>query len=147
MGSVIIDESIEKTVKIKNICNFDINFCLQKIGGGILNNNFGSAFTYVPAQGIIPAHGTIEIKARFRPDRISEKYFEKIKVHIEEQKTVKYFFFSGSCYPRQAYATLYSAPAMPEDADMKVKAEYAFDALRIRDEDTVLSPGNKTMIL
>lgn len=113
----------------------------------MLNTNFGSAFTYVPAQGVIPAHGTMEIKVRFRPDRISEKYYEKIKVHIEEQKTVKYFYFSGSCYPRQAYTTFYRPPALPEDAEMRVKAEYAFDALRTKDEDTVLGPGNKTMLL
>lgn len=75
MGGVLIDESSEKTVKVKNICNFDINFCLQKIGGGILNNNSGSAFTYIPAQGVIPAHEMMEIKARFRPDRISERYY------------------------------------------------------------------------
>lgn len=113
---------MEKTVKVKNICNFDINFSLQKIGGGILNTNSGSAFTYVPAQGVIPAHGTIEIKARFRPDRISERYFEKIKVHIEEQKTVRYFYFSGSCFTRQAYVSLYRPPLMPEDSEVRIKA-------------------------
>jgi hypothetical protein len=75
MGAVLVDESSEKTVKVKNICNFEINFVLEKIGGGVLNSNSGSAFSYVPSHGSIPAHGTIDIKVRFRPDRISEKYF------------------------------------------------------------------------
>ena len=132
---------------MKNICNFDISFCLQKIGEGILNSNSGSAFSYVPSQGIIPPHSHIELKARFRPDRIGERFYEKIKVHIEEQKKVCYFYFSGSCYNRQAYATLYRAPAMPEDTVVRQKAEYAFDSLRVKDEDTVLSPKNRTIVL
>jgi hypothetical protein len=68
-------------------------------------------------------------------------------VHIEEQKTVRYFYFSGSCYNRQAYATLYKAPAIPEDSEVRTKAEYAFDSLRVKDEDTVFNPNNKTIVL
>ena len=75
MGGVLLDENSEKTVKIKNICNFDINFTLQKIGEGVLNSNSGSAFSYVPSQGTIAPHSTVELKARFRPDRISERYY------------------------------------------------------------------------
>ena len=60
---------------------------------------------------------------------------------------MRYFYFSGSCYPRQAYATLYRAPAMPEDQTVRVKAEYAFDSLRLKDEDTIMGPGNKRMLL
>ena len=68
-------------------------------------------------------------------------------MHIEEQKTVPYFYFSGSCFPRQAYATLYRPPAMPQDTDVRLKAEYAFDSLRVKDEDSVLSPNNRTVAL
>lgn len=84
------------------------------MGYGILNSNAGSAFSYVPSQGSIPPHGTIEIKVRFRPDRVSEEYFEKIKVHIQEQKTIRYFYVWGNCYSRQAYLKLYKAPMMPD---------------------------------
>lgn len=56
-----------------------------------------------------------------------------MKIHVEEQKEVKYFYFTGSCYPRQAYATLYKPLAMPQDADLRRKAEYAFDYLRTKD--------------
>lgn len=56
---------------------------LQKVGTGINNSNSSSAFSYIPSNGTIPAHGTVEIKVRFKPDRISEKYYEKVKVHVE----------------------------------------------------------------
>lgn len=68
-------------------------------------------------------------------------------MHIEEQKTTCYYYFSGSCYSRQAYLTLHRPPAMPEDAQVRVKAEYAFDVLRVRDEDTVMNATNRTMVL
>ena len=68
-------------------------------------------------------------------------------MHIEEQKSVKHFYFSGNCYNRQAYASLYRAPMMPEDSDVRRKAEYSFDSLRVKDEDTVLSATNKTIVL
>ena len=120
---------------------------MQKIGEGILNSTSSSAFSYVPSQGVIAPHSHIEVKARFRPDRVGERFYEKIKVQIEEQKKVCYFYFSGSCFGRQAYATLYKAPAMPEDSQVRQKAEYAFDSLRVRDEDTVFGPNNKTIVL
>ena len=44
---------------------------LEKIGGGISNTNSGSAFIYIPSHGSIPPHGSIEIKAKFKPDRIN----------------------------------------------------------------------------
>jgi hypothetical protein len=36
--------------------------------------------------GIIAPNGSIDIKVRFKPDRIGEKYFEKIKVFVSEQR-------------------------------------------------------------
>jgi hypothetical protein len=50
-------------VKIKNICNFEVMFMFEKVGGGILNSNSGSAFSYIPSHGTIAAH------------RINEKYY------------------------------------------------------------------------
>ena len=70
MGGVLIDEYSEKTVKIKNACNFEVGFVLEKVGGGIFNSNSGSAFSYVPSHGQLPAHGTVDVEVRFRPDRI-----------------------------------------------------------------------------
>lgn len=71
LGAVMIEEQAERSVTIRNICNFDVHFCLEKVGAGVLNSNSGSAFTYLPAQGVIAAHGSADIKARFRPDRVS----------------------------------------------------------------------------
>jgi hypothetical protein len=48
---------------------------LQKIGTGINNSNSSSAFSYIPSNGTIAALATIEIKVRFKPDRIGEKYY------------------------------------------------------------------------
>ena len=36
---------------------------------------------------------------------------------------------------------------MPEDSVVRQKAEYAFDSLRIKDEDTIFGPNNKTIVL
>lgn len=83
------------------------------MGTGINNLNSSSAFSYIPSNGVIAAHGTIDIKVRFKPDRISEKYFEKIKVHVEEQKEVKYFYITAFSYPRQAYITHFRPSLMP----------------------------------
>ena len=53
------------------------------MGEGISNTNSGSAFSYIPSYGVLPAHGSVEVKVKFRPDRISEKYYEKMMVHVE----------------------------------------------------------------
>ena len=115
LGGVLLDEHAERVIKIKNVCNFEITFTLVKVGTGVNNSNSSSAFSYVPSTGAIPAHGTTEVKVRFKPDRISEKYFEKICVHVEEQKEVKYFFLTASAYPRQAYVTSYRPMVMPHE--------------------------------
>jgi hypothetical protein len=60
---------------------------------------------------------------------------------------VRYFYITGSCFTRQAYTCLYRPPRMPEDQEVKVKAEYAFDSLRVRDEDSIFGPNNKTIML
>ena len=121
MGGVLLDEYSEKTVKINNACNFEVAFSLEKVGNGILNNNSGSAFSYIPSNGHLPAHGTVEIKIHFKPDRIGEKFYEKIKVHVEEQKSVKYLYVAGACYPRQAYIADYNPLVMPSDKTVRRK--------------------------
>jgi len=75
LGGVLLDEHAERSIKIKNVCNFEVAFTLVKVGTGVNNSNSSSAFTYVPSTGTIPAHSTTEVKVRFKPDRISEKYF------------------------------------------------------------------------
>ena len=60
---------------------------------------------------------------------------------------MRYFYFSGSCYNRQAFVTLYKAPTMPEDADVLNRAEGSYDSLRVKDEDTVFSANSKSINL
>jgi hypothetical protein len=118
-----------------------------KVGTGINNSNSSSAFSYIPSTGAIAAHGTTEVKVRFKPDRISEKYYEKVRVHVEEQKEVKHFYLTASAYPRQAYVTTYRPTVMPADEQMRKKPEYAFDSLRVKDENQIFGPNNKTILL
>jgi len=47
-----------------------------------MNSNAGSAFSYIPSHGTLPANGTVDIKIKYKPDRIGERFFEKIKVHV-----------------------------------------------------------------
>jgi hypothetical protein len=75
MGGVLLDEYAERVIKIRNVCNFEIHFTLVKVGTGVNNSNSSSAFTYVPSTGAIPAHAVTEVRVRFKPDRISEKYY------------------------------------------------------------------------
>ena len=62
---------------------------------------------YIPSSGKIPANGQVDIKIIFKPDRLSENFFEKIKVNVPEQKNEKFIYVSGYCYPRQAYVKNY----------------------------------------
>ncbi len=68
-------------------------------------------------------------------------------MHVEEQKDPKYFYITASAYPRQAYVTSYRPITMPHDEQLRRKPEYAFDALRVKDENQVFGPSNKTIIL
>jgi hypothetical protein len=86
-----------------------------KVGTGVNNSNSSSAFSYIPSTGAIAAHATTEVKVRFKPDRISEKYYEKVRVHVEEQKEVRHFYLTASAYSRQAYVTAFRPNLMPTD--------------------------------
>ena len=68
-------------------------------------------------------------------------------MHVEEQKSVKYLYVAGSCYPRQAYIADYNPISMPTDEKVRRKVEYVFDSLRIKDENSIYGPGKKTMRL
>jgi hypothetical protein len=70
-GGVVLSEKAEKTLTIKNVCNFDVDFNLLKMGGGVKNINSSSPFLYVPSCGKVPANGQVDVKVIFKPDRIS----------------------------------------------------------------------------
>lgn len=60
---------------------------------------------------------------------------------------MKYFYITASCYSRQAYLTSYRPNLMPSDEEVRRKVEYAFDSLRIKDENQIYGPSNKTIVL
>ena len=86
-GGVLLDEYSEKTFTIKNICNFEVNFILKDEGEGVKNSNSSRAISYIPMSGKIPPNDSVDVKVKFVPDRISEKYYNKIKIFVPEQKT------------------------------------------------------------
>lgn len=55
---------------------------LQRIGSGVENINSARPILYIPSSGKIPANGQVDIKILFKPDRINENFFEKIKVNV-----------------------------------------------------------------
>lgn len=60
---------------------------------------------------------------------------------------MKYFYITASCYSRQAYLTTYRPNLMPSDEEVRRKVEYAFDSLRVKDENQIYGPSNKTIVL
>lgn len=60
---------------------------------------------------------------------------------------MKYFYITASCYSRQGYLTSYRPNLMPSDEEVRRKVEYAFDSLRIKDENQIYGPSNKTIVL
>lgn len=114
-GGVVLDEQAEKTLSVKNICNFEVDFVLERVGGGVENANSSRPFLYIPSSGKIPANGQVDIKIIFKPDRVNENFFEKIKVNVPEQKKEQPVFVSGYCYPRQAYVKNYKESRVPSN--------------------------------
>lgn len=84
-GGVLLDENAEKTLSIQNICNFEVEFTLQRMGAGVNNSNSSAAITYIPSSGKIAPNSETTVKVLFKPDRVHEKFYEKIKVFVPEQ--------------------------------------------------------------
>ncbi len=74
---------------------------------GIYNKNGSKVFSFIPSEAIIDAHEEIDINIIFKPDRISDKFFELVTVDVPNQKDEKQLFVYGSCYPRSAYICHY----------------------------------------
>lgn len=49
---------------------------------GINNKNGSKVFSFIPAESIIDAHQEIDVKIIFKPDKVSEKFFEYITVDV-----------------------------------------------------------------
>lgn len=110
-----MEEFAEKTLSIKNICNFEVEYILQRIGTGVTNSNSSQAITYIPSSGKIAPNSQTTIKVIFKPDRVSEKFFEKIKVFVPEQEHERFVYVSGYCYPRQAFVKDFVEQRIPSN--------------------------------
>jgi len=100
IGGVVLGESCEKTFKVQNISNFTVKFKIVSKAHGINNQNSSKVFSYIPSEAFIEAHKEVEIKLIFKPDRISEKFFELISIDVPKQKDEKKLFIWGYCFPR-----------------------------------------------
>ena len=65
-----------------------------------LSNYFLKVFSFIPSQGVVAARESITVKLIFKPDRISDKFFELISIEVPNQKDEKRLFIWGSCYNR-----------------------------------------------
>ena len=146
-GGVVLDQYAEKTLSVKNICNFEVEFVLEKIGSGVENINSARPFLYVPSSGKIPANGQVDIKILFKPDRINQNFFQKVKVNVPQQKNERFIYVTGFCYPRQAYVKNYKENKIPPNSQVEKKLEYSLDWLSVKDDMLYYGPNNKTIVL
>ena len=82
IGGIVLGESCEKIIKIENISNFAIKFKVVSNCHGIYNLNGSKVFSYIPSEAQIEALKSIEVKLIFKPDRVSEKFFELITIDV-----------------------------------------------------------------
>ena len=98
LGGCVFSEKITKNFEIKNVSNFELSYKLNLLSTGIQNSNGLESFLYTPSEGTIPAYGTVKIEVTFRPDKISENYFNLICIDVPNQKNTKHLFVRGFCY-------------------------------------------------
>lgn len=89
IGGVVIGESCERSFQIKNISNFEIKLKIISKGHGLYNKNGSKVFSFIPSEASIEAHESIDVNIIFKPDRVSEKFFELITVYVPNQKAEK----------------------------------------------------------
>lgn len=82
IGGVTLGESCEKTIKVENISHFAIKFKITSNAHGIYNSNGSKVFSFIPSEASIDALKSVDIKVIFKPDRISEKFFELITIDV-----------------------------------------------------------------
>lgn len=80
VGSILLGEYVEKTFTIENLSNFQLSFKLVSKAKGMQNKNGSQAFSFIPSEGKIPAHKTLDVKVIFRPDRVSENFYEVVRI-------------------------------------------------------------------
>jgi len=76
---------------------------------------------------------------KFKPTRISENFYELIKIEVPNQINPKFLFIKGSCYARQAYISYFKPFLFPKVESVDKKHEDALDFIHIDDQTKILS--------
>jgi hypothetical protein len=84
-GNVLVNETVEKSFKIKNISSFPIRFELLSEASGVKNSKKTVPFMLMPATATVAADETYEVKILFQPDRVSNDYFDVLLIDIPNQ--------------------------------------------------------------
>jgi len=102
-ANIIVNENADKEFEIRNVSNFPVKFSLDKLAEGIVNKKGLSNFTFIPSEGIVPSSSTLKIKVIFSPDRVSNHYFQILKVNVPNQVSEQMIYVRGFSYRRQNF--------------------------------------------
>jgi hypothetical protein len=101
-ANILVNECVEKEFVIKNVSNFPVKYSFDKKIEGVVNKKGLSNFT-IPSGGIIPALSSETIKVIFNPDRVSNDYFQILKLNVPNQVKEQMIYLRGYSYKRQNF--------------------------------------------
>ena len=78
----VLGESCERSFQIKIISNFEIKLKIISKGHGMYNKNRSKVFSFIPSEVRIEVREYIDVNIIFKPDQLSEKFFELITVYV-----------------------------------------------------------------
>lgn len=107
-GNVLQGEHTEKTFTIQNVSSFPVNFTLESLVKGELNQSRKVPFLMIPSQGTVPANSNYDVKIVFQPDHFSDNYFDVLLIDIPNQINAKKIYLRGQGYQRQVFIRKYS---------------------------------------
>jgi hypothetical protein len=147
MGATLPNEKLEKTFDVKNVSNFSLDFDLKLLGSGLKRSDGQEAFLFIPSKGTIKAGEILQIRIVFNPDRVSEGYFNFIKIDVPNQKTERFLYLKGACFPRQAYVSHFKPFEMPRLEELDINSEHPLDFVRLKDSTFIIGSEVKTMLI
>ena len=147
LGAILPGEKMERTFDIKNVSNFSLDYNLQIMSTGLARTDGREAFLYVPSKGTIKAGETIQIRLIFNPDRVSEQYYNLIKIDVPNQKTERRLWVKGVCYPRQAFVSHFKPFEFPKPNELPATIEKPLDFVRVKDSMHIIGSEVKLILL
>jgi hypothetical protein len=147
MGNTLPGEKLEKTFDIKNVSNFSLDFNLELMHTGLARSDGQDAFLYIPSKGTIKAGESVQIRLIFNPDRVSEQYYNLIKIDVPNQKTERRLWVKGACYPRQAFVCHFKPFEFPKPGELGSTIEKPLDFVRVKDSMHIIGSEVKTITL